>query len=605
MDPLPAEEEANRDRPHDQVRGEVEVGVGRELAARDRAPKGGVEGPPPAAQHRVEQLAQLGVVRPLGREARIDGGEGRREEALEVLREHRLEIAGEAPGVDVLEGRELAEGLYDEGNLRGPASVDRGLPDSRAVRDPFHGERREAHFGEELEGRVEDRAVRLLAAGAAGTRAARRGRGTGICADRLAQGNPFPDYDTLRLVILHSRREAPMAVDYHPFSPEVMEDPHPVYRRLREQAPCFHLAEWDTYFLSRFEDIWNASMDAQSFSTAQGTTTAQLVTKVQPVTPMLNSLDPPAHTRFRSQLTGFFTPGRVRRLEPRIQRFVDDAFAEVRELREADVFNQFAAKVSVKVACLANGFPMEDSDMLNTLVWRFFAREEGVTGMTPDGVAAMMEMFAYFTSLIGARRAAGASEESVVDLVCRFEDTGGKRFELQDAASHLSMFLIGGAETFPKTFASTAHRLWQHPEQRALLVRDPALIPDAYREVLRYDMPTQYLMRKIVKPVRFHGVECQPGANLALLYPSANRDPREFRDPDVFDVKRVSPRILSFGHGIHVCIGQHFAKLEAKLCIRKLLDFAPNYEVQADKLERLRTEFVQGWATMPIVFHPG
>jgi cytochrome P450 len=388
-------------------------------------------------------------------------------------------------------------------------------------------------------------------------------------------------------------------VDYHPFAPDVQEDPHPVYARLREEDPCFYLREWNTYFLSRFEDVWSASMDAQSYSTAQGTTTAQLVTKVQPVTPMLNSLDPPFHTLFRSAVISFFTPARVKRLEPRMAQFVDEAFSEVRDLREVDVFNQFAAKVSVKVACLANGFPMEDSEMLNKLVWRFFAREEGVSGMTPDGVNAMMEMFAYFGELIAKRRAAGANEDSVVDLVCRFEKDG-RRFSADDAASHLSMFIIGGAETFPKTFASAVHRFWQHPDQRAALVANPALIPDAYREVLRYDMPTQYLMRKVVKPVALHGKVMQPGSNVAFLYPSANRDPREFRDPDVFDVRRKSARILSFGHGVHLCIGQHFAKAEARLCIEKLLAHAPEYVVQQEKLKRLRTEFVQGWATMPV-----
>jgi cytochrome P450 len=390
-------------------------------------------------------------------------------------------------------------------------------------------------------------------------------------------------------------------VDYHPFAADVQEDPHPVYARLREEAPCFYLREWDTYFLSRFDDVWNASMDAVSFSTASGTTTAQLVTKVQPLTPMLNTLDPPFHTAFRSAVIGYFTPAKVKKLEPQIAKFVDDAFAAVRDMNECDVFNQFAAKVSVKVACLANGFPLEDSDMLNDLVWRFFAREEGVAGMTPDGVNAMMELFAYFHALIAKRRAAGANGENVVDLVCRFEKDG-QRFSADDAASHLSMFIIGGAETFPKTFASAVHRLAQHPEQRAWLVKDASLIPDAYREVLRYDMPTQYLMRKIVKPVRFHDQQCQPGSNLAFLYPSANRDSREFAKPDEFDVRRKSPRILSFGHGVHLCIGQHFAKAEAKACIAKLLAHAPEYVVKTEKLKRLRTEFVQGWATMPIAW---
>jgi cytochrome P450 len=164
------------------------------------------------------------------------------------------------------------------------------------------------------------------------------------------------------------------------------------------------------------------------------------------------------------------------------------------------------------------------------------------------------------------------------------------------------MFLIGGAETFPKTFASAVLRFWEHKDQRAAMVKDPALIPEAYREALRYDMPTQFLMRKVIQPVTYHDKTMQPGQNLAFLYPSANRDPREFDEPDRFDIRRAAPRILSFGHGTHLCIGQHFARMEAKLCIKTLLDWAPEYEVRADQLVRLKTEFVQGWESMPVAF---
>ena len=94
----------------------------------------------------------------------------------------------------------------------------------------------------------------------------------------------------------------------------------------------------------------------------------------------------------------------------------------------------------------------------------------------------------------------------------------------------------------------------------------------------------------------------QPGQKVVFLYPSANRDQREFTDPDRFDIKRNAPRILSFGHGIHLCIGQHFAKMEAKLCLQTLLAWAPDYEVKANELKRLKTEFVQGWESMPVVF---
>ncbi len=391
---------------------------------------------------------------------------------------------------------------------------------------------------------------------------------------------------------------------YDPFSEEVIQNPHPVYARLREEAPCYHLKneKYEAYALSRFEDIWQASMDAENYSAAKGTTASHLLTKVQPVTPMVNMMDPPTHTELRSKISRYFTPGVVRRNADKVQAFVDEAFAPIQDGAGADLFNEFATKVSVKVACLANGFPMEDADMLNELVWRFFGREEGVEGMTADGLAAMNELFVYFAELIQKRRAAGTEDGSVIDLVVNTE-IGGRKFADEEAASHLSMFIIGGAETFPKTFASGVHRLWQHPDQRAELVADPSLIPNAYQEILRYDMPTQFLMRVTTNPVSFHGVEIPADKPIMFLYPSANRDPREFENADTFDIHRTSPRILTFGHGVHACIGLHWAKLEGKLCFEKLLGFAPEYEVQESKLERIRTEFVQGWESMPVEFN--
>src|SRR5262245_29145283 len=171
-------------------------------------------------------------------------------------------------------------------------------------------------------------------------------------------------------------------IDYDPYSEEVIRDPYPIYARLREEAPCYHLPKWDAYALSRFEDIWNASMDAESYTAAQGTTASHLLTKVQPVTPMINLMDPPQHTVLRSRISRFFSPGTVAKLEPQIRGFVEEAWAPLASGQGADLFNDFAAKVSVKVACIANGFPLEDSDMLNRLVWRFFARQIGRTCRT-------------------------------------------------------------------------------------------------------------------------------------------------------------------------------------------------------------------------------
>jgi len=394
----------------------------------------------------------------------------------------------------------------------------------------------------------------------------------------------------------------PEPLHYDPYSEDVIENPHAIYKRLRAEAPCYHLEKWDAYALSLFEDIWTASMDAENYTATKGTTASHLLTKVQPVTPMINMMDPPTHTELRSKMARHFTPGVVRKHVPTIQQIVDETWERIAGQGEVDLFNEFAAEVSVKVACLANGFPMEDADMLNALVWRFFGREEGVEGMTADGLAAMNEMFGYFAELITKRRAGGESVGSVVDLVCTTE-VGGQQLEVEAAASHLSMLIIGGSETFPKTFASAAHRLWQHPDQRAQCAKDPSLIPGAYLEALRYDMPTQFLMRVTTNPVRFGDVEIPADKPIMFLYPSANRDEREFENPDVFDISRRPPRILTFGHGIHACIGLHFAKMEGKLCFEKLLSEAPDFEVKEGELKRIRTEFVQGWETMPVTLN--
>ena len=198
-----------------------------------------------------------------------------------------------------------------------------------------------------------------------------------------------------------------------------------------------------------------------------------------------------------------------------------------------------------------------------------------------------------------ARRTPPSADGSAIDTLLEIE-IDGRKFSDEEAGSHLSMFLIGGAETFPKTFSSAVYLLFQHPDQRAECAKDPSLIPDAYNESLRYDMPTQFLMRTLLSDVELHGVTMREGSPVMFLYPSANRDKREFESPDVFDIKRKPPRILSFGHGIHACIGAHYARMEGKLCLEYLLEHMPEYHVEEDGLQRIKTEFVQGWEKMPI-----
>lgn len=388
-------------------------------------------------------------------------------------------------------------------------------------------------------------------------------------------------------------------VDYNPFSEEVMADPYPVYRRLRDEAPVYRLANYPCWALSRFEDVWNASLDAKSFSVKGGTTPSQLLTKAQPVTPMINSMDPPAHTAMRAQLRPFFAPARIRELEPQIRALFSAALDEFVEQGGGDLVGDFATRVATNVALIVSGIPLEDGEMLYRLVQRFFGHEEGVDGMSPDGIKAWMEMFEYFAGLAARRRAKGTSGADPLDVLIDFE-SDGRCLEDLEIASHMSLFLIGGSETFPKVFANLARRLFDHPSQRAAVAADPSLAPDAMIEALRYDMPTQFLGRTVVRDALLHGEKLRAGDVVLFLYASANRDPREFPDPDTFDIARRPPRILSFGHGTHACLGIHTAKAEGRIALEELLRRDPEYEIDLAGAKRLRTEFVQGFSHLPV-----
>ncbi len=393
---------------------------------------------------------------------------------------------------------------------------------------------------------------------------------------------------------------ASQTVEYDPFSAEVMNDPGPIYKRMRDEAPAYYNEKWDCWALSRFADIWRASADIKHFTAAKGTTSAHLLTKVQPVTPMLNLMDPPEHSKLRSAMRAYFAAPEVAPLESMIRQMARDSLAAARDAGGLDAMGDYSSLIAVTVACKVNGLPVEDGALLNDLVWRFFAREEGTEGMTADGLAAFGELDAYFRKLIAERRKKPGPDSVLQTLLTT--EVGGEKLDDAAISSHLAMLIIGGSETFPKTFANIARRLAEHPDQRAECVADPSLLPDAFTEGLRYDMPTQFLCRSVTKEIEFHGKTMKPGQPVLFLYPSGNHDDREFENPEIFDIHRKPARILSFGYGAHSCIGINVARLEAKVCLEELLAVAPDYQLDLDNAERLVTDFVQGYAKFPITF---
>jgi len=390
-----------------------------------------------------------------------------------------------------------------------------------------------------------------------------------------------------------------MTLDYDPFNAAVRQDPLPFYKRLRDDAPVYYMQKYDAWALSRFHDIWEASAD-DAYSAARGTTPAQLLTKDQPVTPMLNVMDPSAHTKLRATIRRCFLPKNVRAVEPVARKLVRELLDEVADRGEFDAIGDFSARLSVTVACMAIGLPVEDGPMLAKLVQRFFHHDPGEEGMTAEGMAALRELSAYCEDMIKARRKQPAEEPAAIDSLATFEQDG-ERFSDADAGSHVSMLVIGGSETFPKVLANGLRRLAEYPDQRAQLAADPSGIPSAFNEVLRYDMPTQFLGRTLTRDVELHRQQLRQGQSVIFLYASANKDDREFTDPDTFNVGRAPARMLSFGAGTHQCLGTHVARMEGKICLEEILARFPEYGVDLGRAVRFNTEFVQGFASLPVI----
>jgi hypothetical protein len=387
---------------------------------------------------------------------------------------------------------------------------------------------------------------------------------------------------------------------YDPYLPEILTNPLPLYARMRREAPIYYLERFDGWVFSRFEEIWEASQDTEHYSVANSTADRSFLLREPQLMEVLSSIDPPRHTELRKRLFPHFGPQAARALEPEMRACARECLARARESGRIDAVRELAQQVAVRVACRVAGFPVADAEFLVDVVTRFFAREPGVEGMPEAGLRARDEIWAYLERVAADRASRPARGERGDALDELFAAIGRDPESTGRVARHLTLLLIGATETFPKVFASGLLRLWQHPDQRRALARDPSLIPTALTEILRYDMPTQWLGRTIVRDHAVGGAKLRAGQVVLFLYPSANRDEREFADPDRFDIRRNAPRILTFGHGVHRCLGAFMARTEGRVLLEETLRAAPEYEVIEAECLRPPTDFVQGYSQFPI-----
>jgi len=386
-----------------------------------------------------------------------------------------------------------------------------------------------------------------------------------------------------------------------PWNPLVaLDDPYPVYRRLRDEDPVHHDDEHDLWALSRFDDVQAAAKDWETFSTSQGGRGNDLDDTYQLFLPAgdLAGVDPPIHTRLRGALRLAFSPSALRvRFEPIVRRKVIELIEAFEDAGRADFARDLARPLPGTTMFSWFGFPEADHPQLLAWFGELLERDPGETALPARAVAGRDRMREYMVAAAAERRA--APREDLMSFLVAAQERGELSADELLGASML--LFVAGITTTSGLISNSLLHLDRFPDQRDRLRDDPAVIPAAIEELLRFDAPIQVLGRTATRPVELHGRTIPGGARVGLIWASANRDERRWDDPDVLDIGREPQRHVSFGDGIHHCLGAPLARLEARIVFEELFRRIPEYAVTGPII-RIKTPTDRALESLPVEF---
>ncbi|MBP7629665.1 MAG: cytochrome P450 [Acidimicrobiales bacterium] len=385
---------------------------------------------------------------------------------------------------------------------------------------------------------------------------------------------------------------------YDPYAYEIHEDPYPTYARLRDEAPVYRNEERGFWALSRHADVMAAFRDSDRFSNAQGVSIDPAASGPHAHRTMsFLAMDPPQHGRMRGLVSRAFTPRRVAEMEDGIRALTVQHLEPALATGSFDFVTDLVGKVPMDVISEMLAVPRDDRSELRRLSDLLVHREEGVTDVPPSGVEAALSLVVYYADLIADRRAHPGTD--LVSALCAAE-IEGDRLTDDEITAFLFLMVVAGNETTTKLLAHAWYWGWRNPDELAKAFADEARIADWVEETLRYDTSSQLLARVTTCDVELHGITIPARDRVVLLAGSANRDPRAFADPDVFDLDgNRDAGIASFGVGRHFCMGASLARLETRVVLEELVRRVRGYEIDESGASRVHSVNVRGFATLP------
>ena len=400
-------------------------------------------------------------------------------------------------------------------------------------------------------------------------------------------------------------------VDYNPLLPEVRADPYPTFARMREEDPVYWLPLIQGWLLTRYDDVLAVLRDHGRFSSDRRRSNHPLIVQVMAMeqgaspifrTPTMLGADPPAHTRMRNLVNKAFTPRVVEQMRPHIQQITDELLNAAIDSGRLDVVADLASPLPIIVIAEMLGVPPEDRAQ-----FRAWSNAVASTLDRPVQTQATVDLArdasnaiaVYFGRVIKQRRA--DPRDDLISALIAAEEGGDLLTEDELLATRI-LLLIAGNETTTNLIGNGMLALVRNPDQLRLLQDDPSLIASAVEELVRYDSPVQATARIALSAGPLGNRQVEEGQIVVAFLGAANRDPAHFADPNRLDLRRQDNRHLSFGHGIHYCIGSPLARAEAQIAITTLLRRLPDAE-PAIGTPVWRSSFVlRGLESLPIVW---
>ncbi len=391
---------------------------------------------------------------------------------------------------------------------------------------------------------------------------------------------------------------ADTAVYWDPYRPDFFQNPYPVFRRLREEAPVYYNEQYDFYAVSRFSDVESGFANKEVFSSSRGDILEHIKANMEIPRGMFIWEDPPFHTAHRGVLTRVFTPKRMNELEQKIRDYCARCLDPLVGEDQFDFITHLGSQMPMRVIGMLLGIPEEDQIAIRESVDAALRTEPGKP-MDASNARITGDDFASYIDW----RQKHPSDDLMTELLnVEFQDATGNKRKLTREEILIFVNVVAGAgnETTTRLIGWTGKVLSEHPDQRAELVKNPALIPNAIEELLRFESPGPSVARYVQKDVEIHGRKIPAGSALLMLVASANRDDRRYTDADRFNIHRQGPPHITFGRGIHACLGSSLARIEGRVALEEVLKRFPEWTVDLENAKLGSTSTVRGWESLPV-----